>query len=367
MALAGTLGVGNIAGVATALSLGGAGAVLFMVVAAFFAMPLKYAEVVLSKQNAVLDARLRAHGGAMYYMKALFRGRLGRVLAALFAVLLLLATLTLGTTLQVSAAAEAVEAAFSLSPLLTSGGMALLTLAVLWCGTRQVERVCAFLVPLLCLSFTVMSAVALLAAHDRVPVALGQIFRSALSRQSVGAGLLGSAVSRAVRYGVLRGMVSNEAGCGTAPIAHAAATGTTPVGQGLLGILEVFVDTVLLCTLTALVILVGGDAALGGVGGALAAYGACLGAAAPPLLAAFLVVFAFATVLCWAHYAAHALRFLGREKGASRLLPAATLVACIIGSVAAPALLWEITDVLLALMALINISALLMLGREIAK
>lgn len=367
VALAGTLGVGNIAGVASAIAMGGPGAIFWMWISALFAMLLKYAEVVLALRTRCYDARGRAHGGAPYYIKKAFEGRVGRWMAALFAVLCVGCALMLGGVVQSAAAAEALEGAFSVPPLAVGvllGGLAALILTT---GARGVERACTAIVPIVCGLFTVASLVAILRQAHAIPTAFADIFKGALSFKSAAGGALGFFTSRALRYGVARGIVSNEAGCGTAPIAHAAAEGTSPTRQGLLGVLEVFVDTILLCTVTALVILTSGVPvqAGGGMRYALEAYRASLGELAVPILALSVLLFAFATVLCWAHYGAESLRYLTSRRAATRALPLAVAAACLLGAVAAPGLVWDLTDLILSLMALLNISALLALRHSV--
>lgn len=369
VALAGTLGVGNIAGVATAIVLGGAGAVFWMWVSAFLAMLLKYAEIVLAVRHRRADGAGRWHGGAFHYIKEAFGGRAGRCSAAVFACLCLGCALTLGGVIQSAAAAEAMAVTFRLPPLLVGGCMGLLAAAILALGSRRVEDTCAALVPLVCVLFTVASVAALILRREALPGAFAAIFRGAFSAQSGGAGVLGFLTSRAVRYGVARGLVSNEAGCGTAPIAHAAAQAKSPAAQGLWGVFEVFVDTVLLCTLTALVILTSGVPTVGegGTALAIAAYAAVLGGVAAPILAISVLFFAFATVLCWAHYGGECLYYLTGRAESAKWMAAIIPLSCAIGAVAAPALLWELTDVILALMAILNILAILRLRHTVVE
>ena len=367
VALAGTLGVGNIAGVASAIALGGAGAVFWMWVSALFAMMLKYAEVVLAQRTRRLDAHGRAHGGAPYYIKVAFPGRLGGALAALFALLCVLCSLTLGGVLQSAAAAESMQGAFGIPPLGVGVVMGVLAALILLRGARVVERACSVLVPLVCLVFLALSFAAILRRADQLPQALACVLQSAFSFQSGAAGAFGFLQSRALRYGVARGLVSNEAGCGTAPIAHAAAEASSPAAQGMLGVVEVLVDTVVLCSVSALVLLTSGvtPQAGGGMSYALAAYGATLGKAAAPVLSLSVLIFAFATVLCWAHYGAESLYALTGKAGKPRLLSLLLCAACICGAVAAPSLVWDLTDAVLGVMALLNIAALLALRRHV--
>ncbi len=365
VALAGTLGVGNIAGVATAMALGGAGAVFWMWVAAFLAMPLKYAEIVLAQKTRRYDAAFRPHGGAMYYIKEVLGGRWGRALAALFAALCVLLSLTLGTMLQANAAAEALVGVFRLSPLVTGAVMAFLAVFILSRGAKRVEDACGALVPLVCLLFCVLALAVLWQRRLMLPQAFAAIFRGAFGKGS-GRGIVGALTGGAVRYGVSRGLVSNEAGCGTAPIAHAAANAKSPAQQGFWGIFEVFVDTVLLCTLTALVILVSGVPLTGGgVFSAISAFDTVLGGVASPLVAIAVVFFAFATVLCWSHYGTEALRYFGESRHARGLFFCAVAAAIVVGAIAAPAFVWKLTDLILAAITLLNLAALLFSSRTV--
>lgn len=367
VALAGTLGVGNIAGVATAIVLGGAGAVFWMWVSALLAMLLKYAEIVLALRTRRYDASGRAHGGAMLYIKEGFGARLGKFLAVAFAVLCLLCSLTLGGVIQSAAAAEAVSGVFGIPSLAVGAGMGVLCAWIIARGSAKVERACTVLVPFVCVLFSVASIAVLILRREAIPDALAAIFKGAFTWQSGGAGVLGFLTSRSLRYGVARGLVSNEAGCGTAPIAHAAAETKSPAAQGVWGMIEVFVDTILLCTMTALVILVSGVPLVGegGVTLAIRAFGAVLGQVAAPTLSISVLIFAFATVLCWSHYGAECLTYLtGKPRAVKWMIPA-VVISSVIGALAAPALLWELTDAIIALMAILNISALLVSRRAV--
>lgn len=366
VALGGTLGVGNVAGVATAIALGGAGAVFWMWVAAFFAMPLKFAEVVLAGRYRTFDKSGVAHGGAMYYIKVAFGGRAGRVMAAFFALLVVACMLTLGTVLQAHAAANALSGVFDIPPLLVGVSLAVAVGGVLCGGSKRVEGACALVVPLCCLVFVVLSVAVLALRYRELPSAFEAIFHGAFSGEGALGGAFGVLTSKALRFGVARGIVSNEAGCGTAPIAHAAANAKTPAQQGFFGILEVFVDTILLCTLTALVILVGGGSGEG-VMLALSAYGAVLGGVAEVGLSLCVALFAFATVLCWSHYGAEALFYLTGKPWSERLLLPVIVIAVPIGAIGAPPLVWGATDVVLASLCLLNLMALFTLRLDVKR
>lgn len=364
VALAGTLGVGNITGVALAVALGGAGAVFWMWVSAFVAMFLKYAETLLALSTRELQGE-RMHGGAMYYIRTAVRGRAGRFFAAAFAVLCVLTSLTLGGVIQTSAAAGALTGAFRISPVAVGAVFALAAALVLIRGLRGVERVSAALIPFLCLAYTVLSLVAIFRGRAMISSAFSAIFRGAFSVQSGLSGCAGFLASGALRYGVSRGLVSNEAGCGTSPIAHASSGVSDPAAEGLFGVLEVFVDTILLCTLTALVLLTSGVAPSADGGYVLRAYTASLGAFAAPVMAVFLALFAFATVLCWAHYGQESLAYLTDNQKIATVHLVAVSISAFLGAVAAPAILWDITDLVLALLTLLNLPALFLCRKEI--
>jgi len=368
VALAGTLGVGNIAGVASAIALGGAGAVFWMWVSALLAMLLKYAEIVLAVRYRVFDADGTPHGGAMYYIRKIFRGNLGRALASAFAILCLALALTLGGVVQTHVAAEALAGVFCIPYLATGAAFAVLAAWILWRGAARVEATCARLVPLVCLLFSVASIAVLVARRAALPAAFSAIFADAFTVQSGAAGVFGFFTSRAVRFGVARGLVSNEAGCGTAPIAHAASNAKSPAQQGFWGIFEVFVDTVLLCTMTALVILVSGvPITEGGVMLAIGAYESVLGRTAAPMLALSITFFAFATVLCWSHYGGACLVYLTGKRAAARYLIPVMALAVLGGALAAPDFVWGVTDLVIGAMTVLNLAALLAARRTVTR
>lgn len=365
VALAGTLGVGNITGVALAIYCGGPGAVFWMWVSALTAMFLKYAEILLALRTRVAGTDGELHGGAMYYIKTLVRGRAGRVLAGMFAFLCILASLTLGGVVQTSAAAEAAQSVFGLSPVLVGAVFALLAAVILFRGIRRVEAVTSALIPLLCIAYTFLSLAAIFLRREALPEVFGSIFREAFSLRSGTAGVAGFLSAGAFRYGVARGLVSNEAGCGTSPIVHAGSKVKDPAAQGIFGILEVFVDTILLCTLTALVLLTSAVPPCEGSAYVILAYSSVLGKAAAPFLAISIALFAFATVLCWAHYGRESLSYFTKSRKARAVLLGLTALSVFLGAVMKASVLWDMTDLVLALMTLLNLSALFLGHRTI--
>ena len=380
VALAGTLGVGNIVGVASALYLGGAGAVLWMLLSALIAMVLKYAEITLAMRHR-RPMRGEAGtttpvGGAPYYMEdgLADRGapRLGRATAVVFSALCLLNTITMGSILQINAVSGAMEAAFSVPTLLSGGIIAVLTVAVVRGGARRIASLTERLVPLMTVGFLAACVAVLFLRRDRLGEALVSIWRDAWAPASAGAGIGGFLLSRGVRYGVMRGLVSNEAGCGTAPMAHATAESDSPAAQGVFGLVEVFVDTVLLCTVTALAILVSdsGPGAYGedAVRTAQAAFSSVLGEWAGGFFAISILFFGVATILCWAHYGRTCMTYLTAGRGgkvADVLFLIIFAVSLLFGSVAAPSRAWELADVAIALMTVLNLIILVVMHREV--
>lgn len=263
VALAGTLGVGNIVGVASAITLGGAGAIFWMWVSALCAMALKYAEITLALRHRRRAADGTMLGGAMYYIRDCVAAgplgrRGGRVLGGFFALLCLANALTMGSVIQVRAVSSAFAAVAGVPTVVVGIAVAVLVLLALRRGVGGVAKLTERLIPLASAGYVLVSLLALFRLRGQLPAALASIFTSAFTPAGAAGGVTGFLLSRSIRYGTMRGLLSNEAGCGTAPAAHAESTAAHPAEQGIWGIVEVFVDTILLCTMTALVILAAG-------------------------------------------------------------------------------------------------------------
>ncbi len=383
VALAGTLGVGNIVGVASALYFGGPGAVFWMLLSALVAMVLKYAEITLAMRHrrpvslategTPSSVPTPLTGGAPYYIEdgisARGAPRLGRWCAVLFAILCLVNAVTMGGILQVNAVAGAMESAFSIPPLLTGGVVVVLCVFVVRGGATRISRLTEALVPVMTVGFLVACLAVLFLRWERIPEALTSIIRDACRPLSAGAGMGGFFLARGVRYGVMRGLVSNEAGCGTAPMAHAAADVELPAEQGIFGLVEVFVDTVLLCSVTALTILVSdsGPMAYGedAVRTAEAAFSSVLGNWAGGFFALSILLFGVATVLCWAHYGLVAVGYLTHRRVGASLFLVVFASSLVLGAVTTPTLAWTLADIAIALMTLLNLAVLLLMNREV--
>lgn len=357
-ALASTVGVGNIAGVATALSVGGPGALFWLWVSGLLGMCTKFAEIVIAMHYREPDASGVMRGGAMYTLK----NGLGLPwLGAIFAGLVSLAAFGIGNMVQANSVADSLRASFGVDPALTGIVMAALCGAVILGGIKRIGQVTEVLVPAMAVFYLGAGLVILVRYATEIPGALGMVFDGALTGTAATGGFAGATVMMALRYGIARGLFSNEAGLGSAPMVHAAARTDHPVRQGLYGIFEVFVDTILVCTTTGLAILVTGVWDSGATGAALA--GSAFSAGLPGtwgniVVTTSVLLFAFSTVIGWSYYGETGIVYLlgTRATLAYRLL---WLVFIYLGAVGSLHLVWDVADTLNGLMALPNLVSVL--------
>jgi AGCS family alanine or glycine:cation symporter len=371
-ALASTVGVGNIAGVATAISLGGPGALFWLWVSGLLGMATKFAEIVVALHYRERDAAGIMRGGAMYTLRRLGLPWLGGI----FALLTALAAFGIGNMVQANSVAHSLEATFGFSPPLVGFVLVVLAGAVILGGIRRIAAFAEVLVPFMALLYLGGGLVALALHAGAIPAALRLVMDGAFSGTAAAGGFAGSTVALALRYGIARGLFSNEAGLGSAPLVHAAAITDHPVRQGLYGIFEVFVDTLLICTTTGLVILVTGTWETGETGAALTAKAfesGLPGVWGDILVTSGLVLFAFSTLIGWSYYGeTGAVYLLGSRAAVPYRL--AWLVFIYLGAVGSLHLVWDNADTLNGLMAipnlvsvLISIPLLLRLQREFFK
>ena len=371
-ALAATVGTGNLVGVAGAICLGGPGAIFWMWVCAFFGMATKYAEAALAVRYRVKTPDGYA-GGPMYTM-TYGLGQRFRPLAKAYCVFGILAAFGVGNTAQVNAVVTGVNAAVSrfggqpsrMGNLLMGLTLAVLAGFLLFGGAKRIGAAAETLVPLAAGAYLLLCVGVLLVFRRRIPIALGQILTGAFCPRAVTGGMLGSAF-RALCVGCRRGVFTNEAGMGTASIAHACAE-AEPAEQGLMGMMEVFLDTIVICTLTALVILVSGVPVPYGVdtGAELTtrAFSQVYGAGASVFLAAALILFAVATILGWGLYGARCAQFLfGGWKG----FAAAQTAMVVLGAVLDTETIWQLSELANGLMALPNLICLAALTTELRR
>lgn len=357
-ALASTVGVGNIAGVATAISIGGPGALFWLWVSGVLGMCTKYAEIVVALHYRERDADGTMRGGAMYILK----NGLGLPwLGTIFALLTALAAFGIGNMVQANSVADVMRASFDIPVSVTGAVLVVITGLVILGGIRRIGAVAEYLVPFMALLYLGGGLVIMIRYAGEIPAALSLVFDSAFSGAAATGGFAGSTVAMALRYGIARGLFSNEAGLGSAPMVHAAATTDHPVRQGLYGIFEVFVDTLLICTTTGLVILVTGTWSSGATGAALSAeaFQAGLpGVWGHLVVTSGLALFAFSTLVGWSYYGETGIVYL---LGTRAVLPyrLAWLVFVYLGAIGSLHLVWDVADTLNGLMAIPNLIAVL--------
>jgi len=365
--LAATIGVGNIAGVATAVALGGPGAVFWMWMTALVGMATKYAEVLLAVHYRERDAKGRFVGGPMYAI----RNGLGprwAWLGTLFAVFGGLAGFGIGNMVQSNSIAAALQNSFSLSPAITGVVLTVITGAVILGGIKRIAAVSNWLVPFMAIGY-VVAALYVLAVHwQAIPGAFALIFETAFTGTAAVGGFTGAAMMAAIRYGVARGIFSNEAGLGTAGIAQAAGMSNDPVRSGLIGMMGTFFDTIVVCSMTGLVIVVSGAWQSGETGAALTqlAFQSAMPGIGGEIVAIALAIFALTTILGWSYYGERCWQFL---VGSWTIKPYRVLwtVAVFFGAVTQLDLAWTIADTLNALMAVPNLIALLALSPVVVR
>ena len=360
--LSATIGTGNIAGVATAIFLGGPGAVFWMWMTALVGMGTKYAEAVCAVRFREKDENGNFVGGPMYYIQN-GMGENWRWLAITFALFAGIAGFGIGNMVQSNSIADALYTTFNIPHLYTGIIVALLVGAVLLGGIQRISQVAGALVPFMAALYILASIVVLAINANAIPAAFGLIFTHAFSPAAATGGFAGAAVWAAIRFGVARGVFSNEAGLGSAPIAHAAAKTKGPVSQGLVAMLGTFIDTLIVCTFTALAILSTGVWTSGATGAALtsAAFEAALPGFGGVIIAVSLAIFAFTTIIGWSYYSERSLQYLF---GTSIIMPfrAVWSLAAIVGATVKLGFIWLLADTLNAMMAIPNLVALIVLS-----
>ena len=374
LALAGTLGVGNIAGVASSIAIGGYGSVFWMWISALVAMVLKYAEITLAISHRRRDRESgEPYGGAQYYIKDTLSRRglkvSGKILAGIFALLCIVNSVTMGCMLQANAVSTSFEGVLDIKPWIIGAIVAILCCFVITGNARWVSGFCERTVPLMTLGYIGVSLAVVWVRRDSLGDVFGLIFADACGFDSAAGGVIGFLMSSKLRAGVMRGLVSNEAGCGTAPTAHASSRVTLPSRQGIWGIFEVFVDTILLCTLTAVVIILAGEDVLAFADNpmmiAIKSYSLALGEWSEYYMCASVMFFAFATMVCWAHYGKESLRAVTKNRAAAPIFIVLFCLFVFVGSVSAPSLAWLVADLSIGIMTIINLPILCANSREI--
>jgi len=366
-ALSATIGTGNIAGVATAIFLGGPGALFWMWMTALVGMATKYSEAVLAVKYREVDELGNHVGGPMYYI----RNGLGKNwawLAFAFALFGAVAAFGIGNTVQANSIAAAIESNFDISPWVTGLLVMVFAGTVLFGGIRRIGGVTAILVPIMALLYCSSALVILALNAPAIPDALSLVFTYAFTPIAAQGGFAGAAVWAALRFGVARGIFSNEAGLGSAPIAHAAAQTKDPVKQGFIAMLGTFIDTIIVCSLTGLVILISGvwDSGVSGAALTSLAFSQGLPYFGGYLVAVSLTLFAFTTIIGWSFYGERCAEYLC---GVKIILPYRILWICAIplGALLNLEFIWLVADTFNAMMALPNLIALALLSPVVFK
>ena len=357
-ALASTVGVGNIAGVATAIFLGGPGALFWLWISGLVGMATKFSEIVVALHYREPDESGTMRGGAMYTLK---KGLGLPWLGAVFALLTAVAAFGIGNMVQANSVAESLRASFHLSPSTMPTVLVVVTGIVILGGITRIADVTQILVPFMAVFYLIGGLVIVIMRAGELPHALQLVFQGAFSGTAAVGGFAGSTIMLAMRYGVARGLFSNEAGLGSAPMVHSAAITDHPVRQGMYGIFEVFVDTILICTITGLVIMVTGAWNGGETGAALSAKAFEIGLPGTwgdLIVSTGLVLFAFSTIIGWSYYGETGIVYL---LGAKSALPYRLiwLVFIYLGATGSLHLIWDIADTLNGLMALPNLLSVL--------
>ena len=370
-ALAATVGTGNIVGVATAIAAGGPGALFWMWITGLFGMATKYSEAVLAVKYRIVDEDGTMSGGPMYYIS---RGLGWKWLGVLFAVFAAIAAFGIGNMVQSNSVADALNNAFHIPEWQTGVILTIATAAVILGGIKSIARVTSFFVPIMIVFYMLAALVVILMNIKMVPAIFMLVMESAFTGTAAVGGFLGATVREAIRFGVARGVFSNESGLGSSPIAAAAAQTKNPVTQALVSMTQTFIDTIVVCSMTGFVILVSGAWKIADTASGKALTGAELtitsfnlglhGELGDLLVPIALTLFAYSTILGWSYYGEKSIEFL---LGVRFIYPYRVLfvVFVFIGSVAELQVVWSVSDVFNGLMAFPNLIGLLMLSKVI--
>ena len=370
-AIAAQVGTGNITGCATALYSGGPGAIFWMWLSAFFGMATIYSEAVLAQRFRTTDADGHVTGGPLYYIRAAFRGKFGKFLSGFFAIAIILALGFMGNMVQSNSIGDAFHTAFGIPKLAVGVVVAVIAAFIFLGGVRRIASFTEKIVPIMALFYIVGCIIILCINHETLLSAMRSIFVCAFDPQAVFGGALGLSVREAMRYGVARGLFSNEAGMGSTPHAHAMAKVEKPQDQGIIAMMGVFIDTFVVLTLTALVIISSGmlqpvNGPLQGTALAQAAFNAAFGSFGNAFVAICMLFFAFSTIIGWYFFGEVNVKALF-GKTAAKGYAVIVVVFIVVGSTLKVDLVWSLSDMFNGLMVLPNLIGLLALSGLVVK
>ena len=365
-AIAAQVGTGNLAGAATAIASGGMGAIFWMWVSAFFGMATNFVEASLAQKYKTVGDDGTVTGGPVYYIRAAYKGAFGKVLAALFSVFIVLALGFIGNMVQSNSIGDAFHTAFGINPLIIGVIVAALAFFIFLGGVGSIASVTEKIVPIMAAFYLIGGLVCIIINIGNLPSAIASIFVNAFAPKALFGGAVGTSVQLAIRYGVARGLFSNEAGMGSTPHSHALAKVNHPCEQGCTALMGVFIDTFIVLTMTALVIgtsgILEGSEQMSGITLTQAAFDSGLGALGAPFIAICMFFFAFSTIVGWYFFGEQNIRYLF---GSKAVKPYAIIVcACIIcGCALKVDLVWAMADMFNGLMVIPNLLGLLPLTK----
>lgn len=367
-AIAAQVGTGNITGCATALASGGPGAIFWMWLSAFFGMSTIYGEAVLAQKYKTVGEDGHVTGGPIYYIKARFKGGFGTFLAGFFSIAIIFALGFAGNMVQSNSIGDSFHNAFGISPLIVGVICAAIAAFIFLGGVKRIASVTEKLVPVMALFYILGCTVILVINHAALIESIKSIFIGAFQPQALAGGIAGVTVKEAMRYGVARGLFSNEAGMGSTPHAHALAKVKKPQDQGIIAMVGVFIDTFIILTLTALVILTSGALSTGATGSVLAqtAFNQAFGQFGSVFIAICMLFFAFSTIIGWYFFGEVNVKALFGKK-AVKIYAALVVVCVILGSSLKVDLVWNLSDLFNGLMVFPNLIALIALSGVVAK
>lgn len=378
-ALAATIGTGNIVGVATAMVLGGPGALVWMWISALFGLSTKYAESVLAVKYRETNAKGEMAGGPMYAMKNGFKNKkLGLILAFLFSLFATVASFGIGNMTQANSIAGAVNGTFGVPTWITGLILTVLAFLVILGGIKSIGKVAGVIVPFMAVFYVLAALLVIIINFQNVPAGIAEIFTMAFSPSAMAGGVGGTIIATmltAMRWGVARGVFSNEAGLGSAPIAAAAAKTDHPSRQGYINMTGTFFDTIVVCTITGLVIASSGvlgtlDASgeiLMGANLTIAAFQSALGPVGGYIVTVGITLFAFSTILGWEYYGEKSLEYLIKAPIAVTIYRILYCLVVFVGATTALEIVWNLSDAMNGMMAIPNLISLLVLSSVVAK
>ena len=372
-ALASTVGTGNITGVATAIVAGGPGAVFWMWISALFGTMTKFAEVTLAVKFRQKNEKGEWVGGPMYYME---NGLNMKWLGVIFACFATLASFGIGNMTQANSIAAALQQTLHIDPKVTGAIIMVIVAVVILGGIKRIAQVTEKLVPIMGVIYVTLGVITIVMNAGKLPAAFAVIFQGAFNPSAVAGGVLGYTIMNAIRFGFARGVFSNEAGLGSAPIAHAASSTDNPVKQGMWGAFEVIFDTFIICTITALVVVMTGlwgpeGAGLDGAALSIAAFQNSVGIFGAAGVTIGTVLFALSTLLGWSYYGEKSIEYLFKGSsivgGVKLGYKIVFILLTFVGSIGGLKLIWDIADTLNGLMAIPNLIALILLSGTVTK